>query len=216
MSSESLVLALSAGVVGFVHSLAPAHWIPISLIAKSQKWTVRQSIFGAFFAGLGHVIVSLAIVSVVLSLGAHFVADFEEEIERYAFLGLILFGLIYAAWAWKSHSHCIGHSHHGPDPAKRDRRPYLFLFFAGFTPCIAVLPVFISVFPYGVGALLFTAAVFCIGVFLSLFSVTTLVNLSAAKFLRLDHPVLEHHGELITGLAIALLGLILFFLPHHH
>ena len=44
----------------------------------------------------------------------------------------------------------------------------------------------------------------------ALVGATALVTLGIAK---LDHPLLEHHGDVITGLGVAAMGVAIFFLP---
>jgi cytochrome c biogenesis protein CcdA len=204
-------LAFSAAFVGFMHSLAPGHWIPIVLVSKTRRWPRRKALIGAMVAASGHVILSLILGTVAIFIGAHFLTAFEAEIERYGGLLIGLFGVAYAANAYFRHSHCHGHSHHGPKPgvaAKKD--PFVFLFSMGFSPCVAVLPVFVAAAPRGVTALSITMLGFSLGVIGALASATLLVSSGMSK---LDHPFLEHYGDVITGLGVALMGAILFLLP---
>jgi hypothetical protein len=48
------------------------------------------------------------------------------------------------------------------------------------------------------------------GVLIAMLSATGLATFSAFK---LDHPIFEHHGDVITGLGVALMGLLLFVHP---
>jgi nickel/cobalt exporter len=203
------VFAVSAAFVGLVHSLAPGHWLPVVLMSKSRRWPVRTALLGALVTALGHVMISLALGLAMLELGAHFLSDHEEGIERMAGLGVALFGLAYAAFSYRRHSHCHGHEHHGPTP-NRHRAPFVFLFTVGLSPCVAVLPVFAAAAPVGSLALIAAMAGFVGGVLVALLSATGLASLGAVKF---DHPVFEHHGDAITGLGVALMGLILFIHP---
>jgi hypothetical protein len=125
-------------------------------------------------------------------------------------LGLLVFGLTYAAFAYFRHSGCHQHAHHGPSPGKK-MSPYLFLFSLGFSPCVAVLPVFAAAAAYGHFATILSMAAFSLGVITSLVSATVLVSLGIMK---LDHPILEHYGDVITGLGVGLMGIILYFYPH--
>jgi hypothetical protein len=134
-------------------------------------------------------------------------AQYEEEIERYAGLGLGVFGLAYAAWAYFRHSGCHGHTHHGPDP-RGQKAPYAFLFSLGFSPCVAVLPVFAASAALGVVPAVVSFVSFCVGVLGALIGSTLLVSQGV---LKLDHPIFEHYGDVITGLGVTLMGSILFF-----
>jgi hypothetical protein len=48
------------------------------------------------------------------------------------------------------------------------------------------------------------------GVALSLAGATAAVTLG---LLKLDHPIFEHYGDVLTGAAVAAMGLILFAFP---
>jgi len=207
-----ILLAASAAFVGLVHSLAPGHWLPVVLMAKSRQWSTRSAIFGALMAASGHIAVSVILGVLGAELGAHFFMEYEHEIESYSGLGLVAFGLFYALYSFKRHSHCHGHEHHGPD-VKNQKGPFLFLFSLGFSPCLAVLPVFAAAAPMGIVTLGFTMLSFSGGVIGALVGATLLVSRGLVK---LDHPVLEHYGDVITGVSVALIGLALFLFPHVH
>ena len=141
-----LLLAASAAFVGFVHSLAPGHWLPVVLTAKGHRWPLSRALLGSLITAAGHVLISAAIGAVSVYIGQHFFHGDEEQLERYASLLLIAFGLAYSWFSYSRHSHCHGHEHHGPDPGgPRGRKaPFLFLFSVGLFPCVAVLPVILA------------------------------------------------------------------------
>lgn len=205
------ILLVSAAFVGLVHSLAPGHWLPVVLMTKSRRWTPGTAALGALTAAAGHILISVLIAMITLAVGAQFLASQEETIERYSGLGLTAFGLLYAFWSYRRHSSCHGHGHHGPDAPepKSGRSAFLFLFTLGFSPCIAALPVFAAAGPHGRLAVALCVVFFAIGVIVALVGATLLVSLGIMK---LDHPILEHYGDVFTGLGVALLGAVLFFI----
>jgi cytochrome c biogenesis protein CcdA len=205
-----MILAFSAIFVGFVHSLAPGHWLPVVLLAKTRKWPLKTAVLGAVVAAIGHISLSIGLGVASIWIGVHFLSQYEGVIERYAGLALAAFGLFYAAFAFFRHSRCHGHTHHGPDP-KAKKEPFLFLFSLGFSPCIAVLPIFAAAASEGIAAICFTLAAFAVGVLASLMGSTIVVSLGLVK---LDHPLFEHYGDVITGVGVAILGIILFFTSH--
>ena len=196
----------SAVFVGFVHTLAPGHWLPVVLMAKVRKWPLRTAMIGATVTALGHILLSIGLGGVSLYIGSHFLAQYENQIERYAGLVLAVFGLVYAGISYFRHSQCHGHTHHGPDP-RGQKTPFLFLFSLGFSPCIAVLPVFLTAATEGAWIILMTLISFAVGVLVSLWSATALVSQGIVK---LDHPWFEHYGDVITGLGVTLMGGVLF------
>src|SRR3954454_23077988 len=98
-----LILSFSAAFVGLVHSLAPGHWLPVVLMAKSRRWPMRTAVLGASVVAAGHILLSILLGLLSIFVELQFLSRYEEEIERYAGLGLVLFGLIYAGYAYFRH-----------------------------------------------------------------------------------------------------------------
>jgi cytochrome c biogenesis protein CcdA len=144
--------------------------------------------------------------SLSIYLQVHFLEAYEHLIEQFAGLGLMLFGLIYGVSAYFKHSSCHGHTHHGPDP-KNEKAPYLFLLSLGFTPCVAAIPIFITAASRGSFSALFSFLAFACGVLAALMSATYFFS---KGLLKLDHPVFEHYGDVITGGGVLVMGMILF------
>jgi nickel/cobalt exporter len=219
------IVAASAAFVGLVHSLAPGHWLPVVLMAKTRRWPMKTAVVGAVIAASGHIFLSIALGLASIWIGVHYFSAYEEQIEQYAGLALGVFGLIYATLAYFRHSGCHGHTHHGPEvesefssdanqkPKSGHRKtPFLFLFTLGFTPCVAVLPVFAAASSWGSLAIVLSFVAFSLGVLASLIGSTLLVSLGLVK---LDHPVLEHYGDVITGSGVAIMGVLLFLFSAH-
>jgi nickel/cobalt exporter len=206
-------LAFSAAAVGALHSLAPGHWLPVVLMAKSRKWGLGRALLGAVAAAAGHIVVSGVLGMGTVYAGLALLPDFQEALELYGAAGLIVFGLAYAVWAYFNHSHCVGHTHHGPVPKKRERLPFLFLFGIGLSPCIAALPIFVASGQGGFQQMGLTLLFFATGVLGALAGATWLVS---KGLMKLDHPIFEHYGDVLTGLGVSLAGLLLIFGPHSH
>jgi cytochrome c biogenesis protein CcdA len=206
-------LLFSAAFVGFIHSLSPGHWLPVVLMVKSRKWGLAHAAFGALVAASGHVFVSVGLGFLALFIGQSFFSPYLHEIEENAGFILIFSGIAYAIYSRFTHRHCHGHEHHGPDPRKSAKAPYVFLFSLGFSPCFAVLPVFGTAVGGGSAVLLGTMAAFAIGVVAALVGASLLVSRGLVK---LDHPIFEHYGDVITGVGVAVMGLVLLLFPHTH
>ncbi len=207
-----MLLISSAALVGFVHSLAPGHWLPVVLLAKARRWSPATAAAASLVTAFGHVLLSLVLVSVGLAAGVSFLEEHEHLIEAYAGLGLAVFGLGYAAFSYRRHSSCRGHTHHGPSPSGQERslgRTLLFLFSVGLSPCVAVFPVFVASAPFGWTGWILTGLGFTFGVVAALAGSSLVVS---AGVLKLDHPLFEHFGDVLTGLGVAILGIILFLL----
>ena len=208
-----LTLAFSAAMIGAMHSLAPGHWLPVVLMSKSRRWSLGRSLLGAVAAASGHIVVSGLLGLAAVEAGLALVPGFEESLELYGAAGLILFGLGYATWAYFNHNHCVGHTHHGPVPKKSERSPFIFLFGIGLSPCVAALPLFVASGQGGIPQMLLTLSFFAVGVLGALVIATGLVF---TGMMKLDHPIFEHYGDVLTGLGVSLVGLLLLVLPHSH
>jgi len=209
VQSSTIVLALSAGFVGLVHSLAPGHWLPVVLMAKARRWHIRTAVLGALAAATGHIVISNGLGLVSIFIGFQFLPELEHDVERYASLILVVFGLGYAAFAYFRHWQCHGHTHHGPKPAKT-AQAFLFLFSLGFSPCLAVVPIIATAATKGSFATILTMFLFSVGVVITLITATVL---TALGIMKLDHPVLEHYGDVLAGIGIAVMGIVLFIVP---
>ena len=207
-----ILFASSAAFVGLVHSLAPGHWLPVVLLVRARQWRGRQAALAALVAASGHILVSLLLALASVSLGSKIFEGHHETLERYGGLGLMGFGLVYALFSYFRHSRCHGHEHHGPVPNRKEKAPYLFLFSLGLSPCVAVFPLVAAAAASGGGLAAGAVSVgFAVGVIGALLLATLLVS---RGFWLLDHPVLEHHADVIVGITVALMGTLLFFTPH--
>ena len=59
--NPELLLIVSVGVVGVLHTIVPDHWAPITLIARQRGWSMGETARAAFQAGIGHVLSTLLI-----------------------------------------------------------------------------------------------------------------------------------------------------------
>ena len=198
-----IVVVLSAAFLGAVHSLAPAHWLPVVLVARAKRWTLPTAVAGALTAGAAHVLITVVLGTLGAFAGFRLLADHGETIERISGGALAAFGVGFALWSYRRHRRCGPHGHHGPRLERILRRPFLMLFALGFTPCFSVIPVFIAAAPYGVVPIAATAAAFCAGVLATLGVATWAAT---TGLMNLDVPILEHHGDVVAGIGIAVAG----------
>ena len=112
MSPQFLLIAAVAAV-GVLHTIAPDHWLPITLIARQEGWARRDTARAALGAGLGHSLSTLAIGLVVWLMGAAVATRFGQAVSIVASLALIGFGLWVAAASFREiRRDGAGHGHH--------------------------------------------------------------------------------------------------------
>ncbi len=117
-----ILLLVAVAAVGVFHTIVPDHWLPITLLARQEGWTRRETARAAAGAGLGHSLSTLAIGFVIWLAGAALAAKFANAVSTIASLALIGFGLWIALGALRDlrrgghshghHGHSHGHRHH--------------------------------------------------------------------------------------------------------
>jgi len=118
MSNELSVLMLTAGSIGFFHTLfGPDHYVPFIMMAQSKSWSLRKAALITFVCGLGHVLSSvlLGTIGIGFGLAVKKLAVFESFRGNIAAWGLIAFGFVYFVWgikkAIKNKPHQHSHFH---------------------------------------------------------------------------------------------------------
>jgi hypothetical protein len=116
--SAEILLVLSVGVVGVLHTIVPDHWLPIALLARQRGWSKAETARAAFQAGIGHVVSTLVIALVIWLAGVAVAAQFGQFIDTAASVALVAFGGWIAVSSWRElrrgHVHGHGHAHgHG-------------------------------------------------------------------------------------------------------
>jgi sulfite exporter TauE/SafE len=218
------VLLASAATLGFFHTaIGIDHSMPFVVLARTRGWSLSRTLLITSACGLAHVLSSVLIASVGLSLGVagsklSFVEQTRGSLAAWLLVG---FGLAYAAVPlWKkrarrfmdSREGISDHSHFGADRADlvampvRRLMPALLIIFA-LGPCEALLPLLmaggisLSIVESAVVALVFSAA-----------TVGTMLALVAAGYegaARLKVPWLdriETHTHTLSGLTLAMSG----------
>ncbi len=201
-----LILLLTAALIGFIHSLA--HGLPVVLIARTQKWSLRQAVLGAWVTASGHILMSLMVALGSHWLGGRFIKQYQVPLEQGTGLLLGIFGLVYAFLAFRQKRLCHhdSHAHLPPGLQNSKMAPLQVLFILGFTPCFGVLPVFAMGISQGNWGLLSLLVAFSLGVVTSLTLLTSLLSLG---LLRWHHDYFEHYGEVISGFGVFLMGIVL-------
>ena len=116
-----ILLIISVGVVGVLHTIVPDHWVPITLLARQRSWSKAETARAALQAGIGHVVSTLMIAAVIWLAGVGVAVRFGHFVDTAASLALIAFGGWIAIAAWRDlhratgqrhrHEHGHGHSH---------------------------------------------------------------------------------------------------------
>lgn len=225
-AGPELLLVAAVGAVGVLHTLVPDHWVPITLIARQQGWSRRETALAALQAGTGHVVSTLLIGLAVWIAGVAFATRFGQTVSVLSSLALIAFGGWIAISSWlevrghgahHGHDHAHEHPHeHGDDDAraagvrpKRSTRTALLLIL-GSSPMVEGIPAFFAAVKYGAALIAVMAVVFAAS------TIATYVALcvsSTAGLQRVRLGAFERYGEVLSGAFIAIVGVVFLAFP---
>lgn len=129
MNSTSIPLLLvAAGTVGFLHSILPDHWVPLAVVARTQRWSLLRTARTSLLASIGHVLTSIILGGIIALVGLQFRKTFETQQGHIVGVVLILTGIGFAAWALTGHGHHhhdAGHEHdHHHDHGEHDAQTH--------------------------------------------------------------------------------------------
>ncbi len=203
-------IALTAAVVGSLHTLAPDHWVPFAALARAQGWSARRTARITMLCGFGHVTTSVVLGIVALLFGLGLVSAFGRRLESWGGLLLIGFGFVYGVWGLRRaagarlHGHVHAHYDHVHDAARLT--PWtLFLLFSA-DPCVAVIPLIVAAAPFGVGAVAAVAVIYEVA---TIATMTALVLAAWRGVTALRARWLDPYGDAAAGGLIAALGIVL-------
>lgn len=121
---ELQVLIFSALSIGFIHTLlGPDHYLPFIVISKARKWNTFKTLFITFICGIGHVLgsVILGILGITLGIALNLVEGIESFRGELAAWLLIGFGIAYTVWGLRIGFRSVEHTHeHEHDEHSKD------------------------------------------------------------------------------------------------
>jgi len=229
-------LLATAVATAVLHTAIPDHWLPFVLIGRARGWSAAQTAQVTTLAGLLHLAVSFGLAMLAFALGRAAVEALGKSLEHATGPLLILFGLVYAGWSWRKGGHfhpggsllhgdrgCDGHEgdtssehlhYHADEALIRDRGRFSATGLAvlvGLNPCVLIIPVALSAAQVGRSAMI---AVFIAYGVPALLLMAVLAAVGASLTRRIPVPGAARHMEMISGLLIAVLGVVLWLLPH--
>lgn len=232
MTTEIAILALSALTIGFLHTLlGPDHYLPFIMLSRAQNWSYRKTMLVTILCGFGHVLSSILIGIIGISVGLAIakVEGLEGIRGDFAAWLLFAFGLAYMVWGIRrglkrkvhthSHTHKDGiththdHTHESDHSHIHNRKKttvwWLFIIFV-LGPCEPLIPTFM--YPAAksnyLGVLLVTVA----------FTVATVVTMSVIVTLgyyglrNVRFTFVERYAHALGGAVIALSAAAILFL----
>jgi len=215
LSATPALLAASAGVA-FGHSVLPDHWVPLAVLGRTRRYPLTRVVRLSGMAGIAHVLVSIALGAVIITVGLQFRSTIQSAQEAIIGTILILTGLGFAVLELAGHRHQhpddqrYAHGHrHGHDHVEvtkgrfRGLAAVMVSFGAAASPDLTILPVFLAAATAGV-----TTAVSSLVIFATV-TIGTIVGLTLTACFggyQIHGQWLERWGNAFTALTLILIG----------
>ena len=104
-----LLLMAGAAAVGVVHSVLPDHWVPLAVVARTERWSLRRVGRVSALAAGGHVLTSIVLGGVIALVGLQFQKQIETQQGHIVGGVLIITGIGFLVWGLTGHGHPHDH-----------------------------------------------------------------------------------------------------------
>jgi nickel/cobalt exporter len=229
MHSSSLLLLLGAAVVvAVLHSILPDHWVPLAIVARTQRWSLWRVGRVTLLASLGHVVTSLVLGGILALIGLQFQQEFETQQGHIIGVVLILTGIIFLIWGLvgngpHGHTHEEGHEHehdddhehdhtHDEAPVKEQSKArglaaIIVPFGVAASPDFTILPVALAASAVGKGAVVAVLGVFAVVTIVTFVALTVIATLAGYQ---IKGKWLENNANTLTSLVLIAIGIVAF------
>ena len=229
---EIQVLVISALSIGFIHTIVgPDHYLPFIVMSKARKWNLFKTMMITLFCGIGHVLGSIVLGVLGISLGIALnllegVEAVRGDLASWLLIGL---GVAYGVWGLRiglrslEHSHDHTHNDHGHEHAhnhlgahthvhgdEKKLTPWVLFIIFVLGPCEPLIP--LVMYPAAKGNwmdVFFVSAAFGL---ITISTMMAMVFLAYKGLARLNLNWMERYMHAIAGLIIAISGLAIKFL----
>ncbi len=231
------LLLIAAGTVGFLHSILPDHWVPLAVVARTQRWSIARTARTSLLASVGHVLTSIVLGGIIALVGLQFRHAVENEQGHIVGVVLVLTGAGFFIWGLSGRGHHHHDhdqhpdaDHHHPDAVHNQAHDHprggtaggieapvgsvarrlaaiAVPFGAAASPDLTILPVFLAASAIGAGAVIGVLTTFSI-VTLATFVVLT-VGATLAGY-QVQGEWLEENGNMLTAIVLVVIGIAVY------
>ncbi|MEZ5331089.1 MAG: hypothetical protein R2991_03330 [Thermoanaerobaculia bacterium] len=199
-------------VLSLLHAAIPSHWLPLVLVARTERWTVGETLGATAVAGFAHTL-STVLIGVAVGLFGRGLAERHPDLLRLGMPAvLFLVGVAYLIAEWREHGE--HHHDHGVSPDAVEGRSragmLLALSLAMFlSPCLEIEAYFFVAGAHGWGGI---AAVSSVYTLVTVAGMVLLVRLGLAGLARVDFHWLDHHEKGVVGVTMLGLAVVAYWL----
>jgi hypothetical protein len=206
-------LLLGALTLSLLHATVPSHWLPLVLVARSERWPRAKALGGTALAGFAHTLSTILIGVLVGLFGKRLAAEHGELLRLGAPVLLALLGLVYLGLQVRERGHEHAHEHGVSPEALRGRSGWgLLAALTGamfLSPCLEIEPYFFFAGAQGWPGI---ATVSLLYLVVSVAGMVALVALGLAGLSRLELRWLDHYEMGVVGLAFLALAAVAYWL----
>jgi hypothetical protein len=198
--------------LSLLHAAIPSHWLPLVLLARSERWSRRRALAATALAGGAHTLSTIAIGVAVGLFGKRLAAAHGELLRLGAPVLLALIGLVYLGLQLRERGHEHAHEHGVSPEAVRGRSGWgLLVALSGamfLSPCLEIEPYFFLAGAQGWAGI---ATVSVLYLAVSVAGMVALVALGLAGLSRVDLHWLDHYEMGVVGLAFLVLAAVAYW-----
>lgn len=211
---QILPLLAAAALVGVLHMSAPDHWVTLCILGKNSRWTRSRLLSVSALTATGHVVISLVLGFVIVTLGFVFSQIISRYVTEATGIIMVVGGLAYGVKTISSQKKEDYEEAAREEEGKikggvgRDIR-YFAVLGGALSPDLSILPIFLLAIPVGLGVALDTAVIFAAA---SIVSLLLLVLAGSMGLSGLFERVPPKYNDALVGFVIAAVGAyVLYF-----
>ncbi len=232
MTSETMVLAVTAASLGFFHTLAgPDHYVPFVMIARARRWSLIKTAWITFLCGIGHILSAVLLGAIGLAFGLALgeIKALDSVRDNLAAWLFIAFGLVYFVWGLRKaiknkphthihhhdddgghthvHTHKDEHVHVHDRGSETNITPWVLFAIFVFGPCEVLIP--LVMYPAARNSLMDALIVTLIFGAVTIATMLVVITVSLLGFNMLPMGRLERYTHALAGLAIIICGVLI-------
>ncbi|MEW5945907.1 MAG: hypothetical protein AB1742_06880 [bacterium] len=194
--------------LSIVHALMPDHWLPLAMIARTERWNRAETTLITAAVALPHVLSTVAVGTAVGLAGYTLSATHEAAMRTAAPLALVVVGAayVYLDFAKKGHVRRDAPGRAGAGTKIAVAASLAAALF--FSPCIPVGAYFFVAGRKGAAGIATVSAVYTV---VTVAGMVALVNLALRGAKKVEWEFLERRERLVTGLVLIVIGVFVYF-----
>ena len=212
MSNELGILLITAGSIGFFHTLlGPDHYLPFVVMSRAGKWPLSKTTLVTMLCGTGHVMSStiLGLIGVALGISITKLEGIESIRGDIAAWALIVFGLVYFIWGIYRGKNQHHHHLHTNEGYEKKSVPWALFTVFLFGPCEPLIP--LLMYPAAQISFVGMAMVVLVFAVVTLVTMLGIVLLLTKNRIHIPEKKIEKYNHALAGFTVLACGLAIQF-----